>query len=136
GFDLLLLSPPGTYGKKFGEIGLRWETVPMNRRSLNPLREARTVLHLARILRRERPDLVHGFTIKCAVYGSLASNLAGVGARVNAITGLGYVFTSDDAKARTLRPLVRNLLRLALDGQESRLILQNPDDLAMVQDAG
>ena len=136
GHEVVLLSPPGDYGEKLRALGLRWEALPMDRRSLNPLREAALLGHLWRLLRRERPDLVHGFTIKCAVYGALASRLAGVPARVGAVTGLGYVFTSTDAKARALRLPVRGLLRFALGGRQARLILQNPDDVAMFTAAG
>ena len=136
GHELLLLSPPGPYGEKLQALGLRWEALPMERRSLNPLRELSLLRHLVRLLRRERPALVHGFTIKCAVYGSLAARLAGVPARVNAVAGMGYVFTSNDAKARALRPVVRGLLRLALDGEGARLILQNADDVALFERAG
>jgi glycosyltransferase involved in cell wall biosynthesis len=107
----------------------------MNRRSLNPLRELGLLWHLWRLFRRERPALVHGFTIKCAVYGSIAARLAGVPARINAVAGMGYVFSSDDVKARLLRPLVRVLLRLALGGRGARLILQNPDDVALFERA-
>ena len=135
GHEVLLLSPPGEYGARLRALGLRWEPVPMDRRSLNPLREAAVLVHLWRLFRRERPDLVHGFTIKCAVYGSLAARAAGVPARVNAVTGMGYVFTSTDAKARALRPLVRLLMRAALDGRDARLILQNPDDVAVFEQA-
>ena len=94
---------------------------------------------LRRLLIEERVDLVHGFTIKCAVYGSLAARLAarspGVPARVNAVAGMGYVFISSALKARLLRPVVRGLMRLALDGQGTRLILQNPDDVALFEQA-
>ena len=135
GHEVLLLSPPCEYGARLRALGLRWEPVPMDRRSLNPLREAAVLVHLWRLFRRERPELVHGFTIKCAVYGSLAARAAGVPARVNAVTGMGYVFTSTDAKARALRPLVRLLMRAALDGRDARLILQNPDDVAVFEQA-
>lgn len=136
GHEVLLLSPDGPYGPKLRGLGLRWQAVPMDRRSLNPLREAVLLWHLVRLLRRERPHLVHGFTIKCAVYGSLAARLAGVPARVNAVAGMGYVFTSDALRARLLRPLVRGLLKLALGGRNARLILQNPDDVALFERAG
>jgi len=108
----------------------------MDRRSLNPLREARLLAWLVSLFRRERPALVHGFTIKCAVYGSLAARLAGVPARVNAVAGMGYVFTSNDMKARLLRPVVRTLMHAALDGRHARLVLQNPDDVALFERAG
>ncbi|MBA2078452.1 glycosyltransferase family 4 protein [Rhodanobacter sp. PCA2] len=136
GCEVLLVSPPGAYGEKLRSLGLRWEPVPMARRSLNPLRELALLWHLVRLLRREQAELVHGFTIKCAVYGSLAARLAGVPARVNAVAGMGYVFTSPQWKARVLRPVVRSLLRLALGGRGARLILQNADDVALFERAG
>lgn len=136
GYEVLLISPPGPYGDKLRALGLRWEPLPMQRRSLNPLREMVLLWHLVGLLRREQPMLVHGFTIKCAVYGSLAARLAGIAARVNAVAGMGYVFTSAQLKARLLRPVVRGLLRLALDGKDARLILQNADDVELFQRAG
>lgn len=131
GHDVVLISPPGPYGQKLRDLGLRWEPVRMLRSSLNPLRELLLIRHLWAFFRHERPHLVHGFTIKCAVYGSLAARLAGIPARVNAVAGMGYVFSSNDAKARVLRPVVRALLKLTLGGQGARLILQNSDDVAM-----
>ena len=136
GHNLILLSPEGPYGEKLRAMGLRWEPFPMSRRSLNPFGEALLLWRLFLLFRRERPDMVHGFTIKCAVYASFAARLAGVPARVNAVAGMGYVFTSDDLKARLLRPIVRSLLKLALGGRNARLILQNPDDVALFRQAG
>lgn len=135
GHDVLLLSPPGPYGERLRALGLRWQPVPMQRRSLNPLRELVLLLHLWRLLRRERVSLMHGFTIKCAIYGSLAARFAGV-ARVNAVAGMGYVFISDSLRARLLRPVVRALLGWALGGRRARLILQNSDDVAMFVQSG
>lgn len=135
GFDVLLLSPPGLYGEKLRKLGLRWEPLPMDRRSLNPLREFGLLLHLVRLFLREQPALVHNFTIKCAVYGSLAARLAQVPARINAVAGMGYVFTSNEIKARVLRPIVRRLLRWALGGKNTRLVLQNADDVSLFERA-
>jgi len=136
GYDVLLVSPAGPYGARLTEIGLRWIPAPMQRRSLNPLRELALVLWLRQLFIAEQADLVHGFTIKNAVYGSLAAQLAGVKARINAVAGMGYVYTSADTKARILRPLVSALLRLALTGRGARLILQNPDDVTFFEKTG
>ena len=128
GHDVVMLSPPGPFGGRFAARGFRWLTLPMDRASLNPLREAVTLRHLVRILRREKPDLLHNFTVKCAVYGGAAARMAGVPATVNAVAGMGYVFTSNDLKARCLRPMVQALMRGTLDHRRSLLVLQNPDD--------
>lgn len=136
GYEVLLVSPDGPFGERFAALGLRWIPAPMDRLSLNPFREIGLLFWLSRLMAHERIDLIHGFTIKCAVYGAWAARFSGVRARVDAVTGLGYVFTSSDTKARLLRPLVCYALRLALKGQGSRLILQNPDDVALFVQAG
>jgi len=131
GHDVVLVSPPGPYGEKLRAAGHRWLDVPMNRRSLNPFQELLVLRHLVRLYRDERPDVVHHFTIKCVVYGGIAAAVAGIGARVNAVAGLGYVFTNQSLKARVLKPIVRRMLRLVLNNNKTRLILQNPDDVAL-----
>lgn len=128
GHEVVMLSPPGDYGPRFADLGFRWVALEMHRASLNPLREARTLRHLTRVLRAERPDMLHNFTVKCAVYGALAARAAGVPAVVNAVAGMGYVFTSNQPQALMLRPVVKLLMRGTLAGGHSRLILQNPDD--------
>ena len=135
GFEVLLVSPPGEFGARFAALGLRWQPLAMERRSLNPLRELGVMWRLVRLLWRERPALVHDFTIKCAVYGALAARLAGVPARINSVDGMGYVFSSRDLTARLLRVPVRLSLRAALGGRRTRLILQNPDDVALFEHA-
>jgi len=135
GMEVVMVSPPGDFGERFQQHGIRWRPLPMQRSSLNPWREAGTLARLVQLLREERPDLLHSFTLKCAVYGALAARAARVPAVVNAVTGLGYVFSSDRAKARMLRPLVSLLMRGALGGEHSRVILQNPDDAQAFADA-
>ncbi|GAB2496540.1 glycosyltransferase family 4 protein [Pseudoxanthomonas sangjuensis] len=135
GVEVVMLSPPGEFGGRFRSHGIRWRTLPMRRASLNPLRELWTLGHLVRLLWSERPDLLHNFTVKCAIYGGIAAGLARVPAVVNAIAGMGFVFASDRPKARALRPLVRALMRIALGGRRSRVILQNPDDARTLTEA-
>jgi glycosyltransferase involved in cell wall biosynthesis len=100
----------------------------MCRNGTNPIQELKVIASLWSIYRREHPDIVHHFTLKAVIHGSLAASLAGVDMRVNAIAGLGYIFSSDAFKARLLRPAVRSLLRVALSGKSSATIFQNPDD--------
>ena len=89
-----------------------------------------------RVFRAERPDIVHTVAMKPVLYGAAAARLAGVPAVVGALTGLGYVFSSSDIKARLLRPLVRRALRWALGGARNTCIVQNPDDAALVAGLG
>ena len=126
GHAVVLLSPPGEYGPRLVQAGFRWISFPLSRRGMNPFSELITLWRLARLYSRERPDLVHHFTVKCVLYGSLAAKMAGVKGVVNAIIGLGYVFIGDEWPVRLLRWLVKGFYRRALRG--TQVIFQNPDD--------
>ena len=104
GYRVLMISPPGEFGPRLRELGLHWEPLQMDRRSLRPQAETAVIWRLVEILRQEKPRLIHNFTIKCVVYGSLAAALARVPNRIHAVAGMGYVFTSSDRLARVLAP--------------------------------
>ncbi|MEW5940336.1 MAG: glycosyltransferase family 4 protein [Chloroflexota bacterium] len=126
--EVILLSPPDEYNPRLEAAGFRWIPFPMSRQGMNPFSELATVWRLVALYRRERPDLVHHFTIKCMIYGSLAARLAGVRGVVNTVTGLGYVFGQTDWRGRLLNSLVRAAYRFVLRG--AQVIFQNPDDRA------
>ncbi len=131
GAVVVMMSPPGEYGAQIETAGFRWISLPMERRSLNPFSEVRLLRYICSIYKKEQPDVVHNFTIKSVIYGALAAQAAGIQNRIHAVTGLGHVFISQSLRARILRPLVKGLLRQALLGKGSRLILQNPDDRSL-----
>ncbi len=128
GLDVVLVSPPGHFVSRLRATGCRWVALPMDRRSINPGSEALVVKHLVKIYKTERPDLVHHFTLKCVIYGTLAAKIAKVPAIINAVAGLGYVFTNDGLKAKLLRPLLKSMFNICLKHRPGRLILQNSDD--------
>lgn len=136
GYEVLLASPPDEYGPKLAALGFRWIAVPMERRSINPLRELLRLRWLKSLMHREQVQLVHSFTLKCAIYGSLAARAAGVPARINAVAGLGYTFTSNGWRPRALRLIATSMMKLAFGGQGMKLVLQNPDDEAMFRQLG
>lgn len=61
-------------------------------RGKNPFLEMWSIWQLAKIYRREKPDILHHFTIKPVLYGSLVAGLCGRNIVVNSISGLGSVF--------------------------------------------
>lgn len=126
GHEVLLLSPAGPFGDRLKAEGFQWEAFELSRSGINPLAEFATARRLARFYRRLRPDLVHHFTIKCVIYGSLAARRAGVERIVNSITGLGFAMLATTAKARLIRPVVVALYRRALAG--TAVIFQNGDN--------
>ena len=70
GLQVLFMSPPGNYARHFAHKGFRWLPLTMQRRSLNPWREASLIRQIYTIYQEEKPDFVHNFTIKNVVYGA------------------------------------------------------------------
>jgi len=125
--DLILLSPSGNYSNQIGSLGFDWREVKISRSGINPLREIQTIFHLVRIYRHEKPDLVHHFTSKCVLYGSVAAKLAGITRIVNSVTGMGFVFTKNTLLTFFLKPFVILFYRLSLTN--TRVIFQNKRDM-------
>lgn len=113
--------------------GVVCHDVLLSRAGLNPLQDLRALLALVRLMRRIRPVVFLGYTIKPVIWGVLAARWAGVPQRVALITGLGYAFTGE---ATGLRALVQRLARIlyCLAMRSATLIFfQNPDDRAHFQ---
>ncbi len=126
GDEVVLLSPPGEYGSRLCEMGFRWEPLPVSRSGINPFAELAAIRRVGELYREERPDVIHHFTIKCVIYGSLAARRVGVRRIVNSVTGLGFALLANTLKARLIRPVVLALYRRALRG--TQVIFQNADN--------
>jgi glycosyltransferase involved in cell wall biosynthesis len=135
GCDVVMVCPDGPHVQAFLDEGLRWAAWRVERRSVNPLREARAVAALAGVYRRERPDLVHHFTVKPNLYGSVAARLTHVPVVLNMFSGLGYVF-SDDGRASRLRRAVGPLMRWSFAGEQVHMLALNEEDLQGLRKAG
>jgi glycosyltransferase involved in cell wall biosynthesis len=109
-------------------LGVGFEPIELQRAGIDPVADARAIRGLARRLRAVRPDLVLGYTIKPAIYGSLAARLAGVPKRAAMITGLGSALVSArTVKQRLVATIARALYRAGL-AQCQVVIFQNTDD--------
>lgn len=134
GFDVTVATRVREHAQQIRDAGIALEPIGLDRHSHNPLRELRSLAQIVGIYRRVRPDLAHHVAVKPVLYGSIAARLARTPAVVNAIAGQGYVVSSSDLRARLLRPAIRMAYRLLLNRRGSRLIVQNPDDVAALTD--
>lgn len=120
------------FESKLQAAGIDFRPIPVGKRSLNPLADLSLLIALIASIRRERPNVIHCFTIKPAIFGTLAARLCGVPARVVTITGLGHTFTS---AGTLLNRIVSLLYRMALAGAHL-VFFQNREDLQLFVDRG
>ncbi len=138
GFDVRVAasdSDPAS-AQRIVAAGLPFYPLPLSQHGLNPLRELRTIIALARLYTRLQPDLLHHVSIKPVIYGGIAARLSRRRAVVQAMSGLGYLHVSQERRARLLDKLSRPAFRLALAGAGTRMIFQNPDDRRIFVDRG
>jgi glycosyltransferase involved in cell wall biosynthesis len=130
GHEVLALAPLDAYSKHLSVFSCRFVHLPMDNKGTNPVRDALLLWRFFCVLRRERPDVFLGYTIKPNIYGSLAAHFLGIKV-INNIAGLGSVFIQDGWLVR----LVRGLYKLALY-RSSRVFFQNKDDHALFVNFG
>jgi glycosyltransferase involved in cell wall biosynthesis len=128
GWEIVMVSPSGSYTASLEKLGYRWVNWEVGRQTLAPFQELSALNDLRRIYLQEKPDLVHHFTVKPVLYGSIAARLAHVPGIVDCVTGLGYIFLSADLKARLIRPLAKSLYWLTLRASNCRVIFENEGD--------
>lgn len=135
GLEVLLLCPRGDYIRAIRDSGFQLVDWGLDRKSKNPFKELGAIFQLLRLYRQLAPDVVHHFTIKPIVYGSLAAKLAGIPKVINNFTGLGYLF-SPDWRARILRFLVLPLLALLTRFKNIATVFQNENDYVRLRRSG
>ena len=128
GWQPVLVCPAGRYADQMAAEGHAVHRLALNNDGMNPLRELRVLYQLWRLLRRERPAIIHLFTLKCVLYGALVAPFAGRPATIAAITGMGTLFTSQGWRSRLLRPPVLIAIRLALRVSRAHVVFQNTHD--------
>lgn len=130
GYDVVAVAPVDDYAARLDSLGCRFAPLPMDNKGTHPGRDLLLLWRFFWLLRRERPAVFLGYTVKPNVYGSLAAQLLGIPV-VNNIAGLGAVFIKGGWLAR----FVRGLYRLALS-RSAKVFFQNDDDLRLFVEGG
>lgn len=128
GAEVIVAAGDTGKGATLEEEGIRFVPLPLSRLGTNVLRECATVRAIYCFLRQVRPHLLHNVSIKPVLYGSLLSRGFGTWPVVNAVSGLGYVF-SGDKKASFFRSAIFPFYKAALRNPRSTTIFQNPSDM-------
>lgn len=110
GHRVTVVAPPDATVPELERVGCRVLPLAMDVRGLNPLADMALMRRLRAIFRRERPDVVLGFTIKNNIFGALAAR----GLRIPFIpnvTGLGTAFLSGGLLQRVAETLYARAFR-------------------------
>ena len=127
GGEAVGISAPGPWVGELEAAGIRFRALHSSTRSFSVVADLRAAVELYRVLREERPDVLHTHNPKPGLYGRIVGRLARVPIVVNTVHGL-YAAPDDPWAKRTL---VYTLEALAARCSDAELV-QNPEDLALL----
>jgi glycosyltransferase involved in cell wall biosynthesis len=130
GFEVAVAVRVRDHAQRLAAAGCRVISLEAERRSLSAVEIVRSFARMVRIVRAERPDVVHCIALRPIVLGALAARLAGVRRLVVAPTGLGHLWLERGLTVRVARPLARLLIGRVLRGASTRYLFENPEDPA------
>ena len=128
GYDVVVTGPDQTDVDRITALGAKFVEIPMNKTGTSVISDLKYCLRLYKLMKREKPDVTLGYTVKPVVYGAMAAKLAGVKNINSMVTGGGYTFTAKTAKAKVLGMIVRMLYWFGFACTD-HVIFQNKDDL-------
>ena len=84
---------------------------------------------LLNLFKSIRPDILHLVTIKPVILGGIAAQKARVPSVVSAVSGLGFMYLSEDFIAKIKKKIVNILYKISFNHPNQKIIFQNQSDL-------
>lgn len=118
-------------GKEISVDGIEFINFPFSRSGTNPFSEFTLYRRFKKLYIDLKPDVIHHITIKPVIYGSLAARNIGIKGVVNAISGMGYMFTA--GKIGLMQKIILQLMKRGSNQKSVSFIFQNEEDKAVLQ---
>ena len=128
GYELNLVCPKDKYSLLLKEKGFKIHYWNLKSFSTNPINEIISIIKLHNIYKKIKPDLVHHFTVKPIIYGSIVSTINKIPNILNSITGLGHVFLSKKIYTYFIRKIIVIFYKFYLNKKQFTTIFQNFSD--------
>jgi UDP-N-acetylglucosamine:LPS N-acetylglucosamine transferase len=93
GFEVTIVAHDTGKKIEIESLGLHFMDLP-NPKSIQSLfKEFKIFIFLFSLYKKQKPDIVHHVGLKLILYGTIAAQFAGVKNIVNAVSGLGILFS-------------------------------------------
>ena len=107
--------------------GIDFKKFSIERSSTSIIKNLKSLMELKRIIKEISPDVVHSVTLKSILLSNLVLLFNKKVKKVNAVSGMGYLFTSKRASIATYG--FKFILRAIIKFGRPHFIFQNLDDL-------
>jgi len=135
GHKVYAICPKGDKFDLFQEYGIEAIAYSIERSSLNPLKELKAIYNIYKAIKPLNLELLHTFTAKPNIYGTLAGKMARVPTIINLVEGLGSFYIEDTAKNIAVRTVIEKLYKLVFLLSD-KVVFVNSDDPEYLVDKG
>jgi len=109
GHTVYAICPSGEISGSFSKHGIPHISYEIERSSLNPVKELSAIRNIYHAIKPLNLDILHTFTAKPNIYGTIAGRLAKVPRIINLVEGLGSFYLENDLKSRIVRTVIECL---------------------------
>ena len=127
GHTVYAICPRGEKFDLFKTHGIHALAYNIDRSSLNPFKELRAIHNIYTTIKPLQLDMIHTFTAKPNIYGTLAAKVAKVPVIINLVEGLGSFYVEDTTKSILMRKVIETLYKSVFLFSQ-KVVFVNSDD--------
>jgi len=127
GHTVYAICPVGDKFKLFAQYNIEAIAYDINRSSVNPLKEIKAIYNIYRAIKPLNLDILHTFTAKPNIYGTIAGKVSKVPTIINLVEGLGSFYVEDTFKNKVMRTLIEKLYKVVFSFSD-QVVFVNSDD--------
>ena len=135
GYDVAAITNISNHEDVLLSAGLKVFNINFCRSFKRPFSDIHSIYQLIKLFRLLKPEVIHNVGLKISLISSIAAFIARVPVVINAYTGLGYVFSSNDMLARVIRLLLNSPLKYLNHRASTWVVFQNEDDEALFENS-
>ncbi len=106
GHTVYAVAPEGEVFHKFKISGIKAIPYKIDRSSINPVKELQAIYNIYKAIKPLKLDIIHTFTAKPNIYGTIAAHYAKVPTILNLVEGLGSFYIENNLKSKIMRTII------------------------------
>ena len=126
GWDVTVVCKDTGRRQEVEALGLKVLELPINPTGMNIMQELRTLWFLYTLYTKNKDAVIHHVGLKNILWGGLAAKMTGVRGVVNAVSGMGSIFSGDKMGMMARRILA--VMRFSNKRKRVKVIFQNHED--------
>jgi len=127
GHTVYAICPKGEKFDLFESYGIKAIHYDIERSSLNPVKEIKVIANIYQVLKSLELDVLHTFTAKPNIYGTIAGKLVKVPVIINLVEGLGSFYIENNFKSMMIRMMIEKLYKIVFS-LSNQVVFVNSDD--------